>query len=435
MVSPHTVKILRLRCRGLTGPLHFKTVLKTASSRKTLAASALALTLALAGCHRNSFPSYPASYREFAYVTAGASDTVAVLDLVYLRQDRVLQVGHNPTGLAVNPVRNEVYAVNSGSDSVSVIDTTNNRVDVTIGVHHRPYFIEVAPDGKRAYVPNSGSNTVSVIDLDKRREVAVEATGEGPGIARVSPDNRTLVVSNRIAGSVSVYSITDSTKQPLRFREAFSGCPGATDIAIAANSLSEPTSGAKAFIACSGGHQVMDIWLAAAPNSWRGQQDATLQHDQMLAMLDVGKTPTHLALKPDAGEIFSTNFDSNSISEISTWTNDVTGTYIIGANPSRAIISRDDSSLWVTNFGADSASLYSINDGRLITSVRDGSHPDALTFCVCNGKDEHLLLIVDSGSGDVSVIRNQSNTPPSLFTMLPAGSHPNDIVVKAFNVK
>jgi len=122
-------------------------------------------------------------------------------------------------------------------------------------------------------------------------------------------------------------------------------------------------------------------------------------------------------------------------SPISTWTNDVTGTYIIGANPSRAIISRDDSSLWVTNFGADSTSLYSINDGRLITSVRDGSHPDALAFCICNGKDEHLLLVVDSGSGDVAVIRNQSNASPSLFTMLPAGSHPKDIVVKAFNAK
>ena len=409
-------------------------MLNPASFRKPLAASALALTLALAGCHRQSFPSYPAAYREFAYVTAGESNTVAVLDLVYLRQDRVLQVGHDPTGLAVNPVLNEVYAVNSGSESISVIDTTTNRVAATIGVHHGPYFIDVAPDGKRAYVPNSGSNTVSVIDLDKRREIAVAATGEGPGIARVSPDNHTLVVSNRIAGSVSIYSITDDVTQPLQFREAFSGCPGATDIAIAANSLSELSSGAKAFIACSGGHQVMDIWLAAAPTSWRGQQDATLQHDQMLAMLDVGKTPTHLALKPDGGEVFSTNFDSNSVSEISTWTNDVTGTYVIGANPSRAIFSRDDSSLWVTNFGADSASLYSVNDGRLITSVRDGSHPDALTFCVCNGKDEHLLLVVDSGSGDVAVIRNQGNAP-ALFTMLPAGSHPNDIVVKAFNAK
>ena len=71
----------------------------------------LLLPLALSGCGRNPFPSYPANYHEFAYVSNGASNTVTVLDLVYLRQDRVIQVGRNPTGLAVNPVRNEVYAV------------------------------------------------------------------------------------------------------------------------------------------------------------------------------------------------------------------------------------------------------------------------------------------------------------------------------------
>ena len=221
----------------------------------------LLLPLLLLGCGRDRFPNYPASYHEFAYVSNGASNTVTVLDLVYLRQDRVLQVGRQPSGLAVNPVRNEVYAVNTGSDSVSVIDATTNRVAATIGVQRTPYFIAIAPDGKRGYVANSASNTVSVIDLDKRRQVGIAATGEGPGMAKVSPDNRTLVVSNRVAGSLSVYSITDSKEHPLQLREAYSGCAGATDITVVA-SASEPTSGAKAFVACSATHKVMEIGRA-----------------------------------------------------------------------------------------------------------------------------------------------------------------------------
>jgi YVTN family beta-propeller protein len=307
---------------------------------------------------------------------------------------------------------------------VSVIDATKNSVVATIGVHQRPYFIAVAPDGRRAYVPNSGSNTVSVLDLDARRQIAAAATGEGPGVARVSPDNRTLVVTNRQAGSVSVYSINEPPRAPLTLRSAFPGCPGATDVVILPDS-------SKAFVACSGGHQVMAIWLAAAPNSWRGKQDASLQHDQFLALLDVGKTPTHLALKPDGGEVFSTNFDSDSISEISTWTNEVLGTYVIGSKPSRAIISQDDSTLWATNFGADSASLYSIDDGRMEAGIRTGSRPDALAFSA----DEHLLLVADAGSSDLAVIRTQSKNGPSLVTMLPTGSQPNDLVVKAFHTR
>jgi YVTN family beta-propeller protein len=270
-----------------------------------------------------------------------------------------------------------------------------------------------------------------VLDLDRRREIGLVATGEGPGMAKVSPDNRTLVVSNRIAGSLSVYTITDSREHPLEFREAFSGCAGATDVAVVANSSSELSSGAKAFVTCSAAHQVMVVWLAASPDSWRGKQDASLQHDQMLCLLDVGNTPTHLAVKPDGGEVFTTNFGSDSISEISTWTNEVLGTYPIGSKPASAIISEDNSSLWVTNFGADSAAMYSIDDSRVEASVHTGVHPDTVAFSA----DEHLMLVADAGSADVAVIRMQDKDGPTLFTMLPSGGHANDIVVKSFHAK
>ena len=363
-------------------------------------------------------------YREYAYVTDGSSGTVTVLDLVNVRQDRTLQVGRRPTGLAANPNRREIYAVNTGSDSVSVIDANENKVVHTIGVHHAPFFISVSPDGRRGYVANSGSNSVSVLDLEQRREIAVAGTGEGPGVAQVAPDDRSVVVSNRVAGSVSIFSTQlDDDRHPLRLRSVFSGCAGATAIAILSDS-------SKAFIACSGSHQVMAVWLAAAADSWRGKQDASLQQDHMLALLDVGKTPTHLALKPDGGEIFSTNFEANSVSEMSTWTNEVENTYPGVMQPSRAVVSRDNTTLWISNFGSDSISLYSIDDGRIVAGVRTGSHPDALAL----SEDEHLLLAVDSGSADVAVIRT-GNGNPTLFTLLPAGPQPNDIVTIAFHVR
>lgn len=400
-------------------------------SRVFIAVASFALLGACAGCHHVGFPEVPAGYHEYAYISNGASNTVSVLDLVYLRQDRTLQVGANPSGLAVNPLRNEVYAVStqsiSSSGSVSVIDAENNRVVATIPVHRLPYFISVDPTGHRAYVANSGSNTVSVLDLDRRREIAVAGTGEQPGLARISPDNRTLVVTNRGSNSVSVFSVTpyDSpTSAPaLQFRAAFSDCPGATDAVVLPDS-------SKAFIACSAGHQVMAISLAAAPGSWAARQNPSLMTDHLLTLLDVGLTPVHLALKPDGGEVFVSNFGSDSISEISTWTNEVESTYTIGNKPVSSVVSGDNSSLWVSNFGADSISLYSIDDGKLIASVHTGSAPDAVAFSA----DEHLLLAADARSGDVAVIRTQSKDgQPALFTMLPAGNSPNAIAIKAIN--
>jgi YVTN family beta-propeller protein len=329
---------------------------------------------------------------------------------------------------SVNPVRNEVYVVNSGSPtqsgSVTVIDSASNSVVATIPVHRLPYFISVEPSGHRAFVANSGSNTVSVLDLDRRREIAVAGTGEQPGLARISADGRSLVVTNRGSNSVSIFNVDpylpDATsKQPLHLRAAFPDCPGATDAAILPDS-------SKVFVACSAGHQVMAISLAAEPGSWPARQDPAALTDHLLDLLDVGLNPVHLSLKPDGGEVFASNFASDSISEISTYTNEVESTYPIGDRPVRSVVSADGSFLWVSNFGADSISLYSIDDGHLAAAVRTGSGPDAIALSV----DEHLLLAAAAHSGDVTVIRTESGKP-TLFTTLPAGRSPNAIVVKA----
>jgi len=395
------------------------------------------------GCRRGAFPDVPAGYREFAYVTNGNSNTVSVLDLVRLRSDRTLRVGENPTGIAANPKSNEVYAVNTRSGTVTVIDAATNTIAATIGVHRQPYSISIDAAGGRAYVANSGSNSISVLDLDRRREIAAIGAGEQPGLARVSPDMRSVVVSNLGSGSVSVYSAASyvspntgrrdtpeapqgdargTSGPPLTFRKAFPGCPGATDIAILPDS-------SKAFIACSGGHQVMVLALAADPDSWQARQDPAATTDHLLTMLDVGRTPVHIALKPDGGEVFVSNFGSDSISEIDTWNNQVLGTYMIGSKPVHGIVTSDNSSLWVADFGSDLVSIYSIDDGRLAGTVHTGSAPDALAFSA----DEHLLLAADSRSGDVAIIRTQGKQGAALSTILPAGSSPNAIAIKAIH--
>jgi YVTN family beta-propeller protein len=396
-------------------------------SRKPYAAPpllGLSLLALLAGCRRSSFPDVPAGYREFAYVANSGSNTVSVLDLVYLRQDRTLQVGNKPSSLAINPARNEVYVANAQSNSVTVIDAATNSVVSTIGVRNMPSSIAVEPTGHRAYVANTGSNSVSVIDLDRRRETAVVGAGEQPSIARISPDGRSLVVTNSASGSASIFAVDPIDTEhaagaPPRLRAVYSGCQGASDAVILPDS-------SKTFVACTAKGQVMAISLAAAPGSWASTQNSAALTDHLLTFLDVGSRPVHLALKPDGGEIFVSNLESDSISEISTWTNEVGGTYTIGEKPVHGLVSGDNSTLWVANFGADTVGIYSIDDGRLAGSVHTGSGPRALAFSA----DEHLLLAADTNSGDVAVIRTQGKGGPTLFTILPAGVRPNAIVVK-----
>jgi len=374
------------------------------------------LSFSLAGCRNQDFPDYPANYREFAYVANGGSNTVSVFDVVNVRVDREIQVGLDPTGVTANPKRNEVYVVNSGgangtTGSISVIDTEKNAVVATIPVHRRPYFMDVDASGDFGYVANSGSNSVSIIDLKARREIAVMGTGEGPGLARISPDGKSLVVTNRVGNSVS---ILDPVAR--RLRKVIEGCPGATDAVILPDSR-------KAFVACSAGRQIMAITLAQPADANRAASPDALE-----ALLEVGRSPVHLALKPDGGELFVSNFDSNSISEVVTTTDDVGGAYLMGSNPVRGIVNEDNSLLYESNFRSQEISVYAIDDGRRIgPSIHVGDGPDALAFSAGG----NLLLAVDARSGDVAVVRTSTR---SLFTLLPTGRQPNGIAVKAFRL-
>ena len=375
----------------------------------------------LTSCRPHDFPQYDANYREYAYVTNGGSGTVSVYDVVNVRVDREIPVGQVPTAVAVNPVRDEVYVVNggppSGIGSVAVINSENNSVAATVAVHKQPVAMTIESDGNLGYVVNSGSNSISVLDLKGRREVAQIGVGEGPAAARVSPDGKTLVVANRGGNSISV--IDTGTR---RVRAVFEGCPGASDVVILPDS-------SKTFAACSGGHQVMAIQLAhiARPDGRPGTAD------RMESLLDVGRGPVQLALKPDGGEVFVSNSISNSISEIYANTDDVAGAYLMGADPVRGIVSADNSLLYVGNLHSDYVTVYSIEDGKRTDAVHVGDGPSALAFSAAG----HLLFVVDARSGDVAVVRTavSAQSPHrQMFTMLPAGRGPNAIAVKAFKV-
>ena len=396
-----------------------------ATAGNALGLAAAFAAFALAGCRTHDFPQYPPNYREYAYVTNGGSDTVTVLDVVNVRIDRELQVGHNPVALAASPTRDEIYVVNAGpadgNGSISVIDAEHNAVVATIPLHRQPVSIAVDQAGARAFVANSGSNSVSVVDLKARRETAQIGAGEQPAAAGIAPDGKTLVVANRRGNSVTLIDPASG-----RVRSVFEGCPGAAGVVILPDS-------SKTFVPCSAGHQVAVIALA--------QPEAhPALPDRLEALMDVGRAPVDLALKPDGGEIFASNSLSDSVSEIYNTTDEVGDTYMIGADPVRGLVSRDNALLYVANQRSQEVTAYSIEDGRRLSSIHVGDGPAALAFSAAG----HLLFVVDSRSGDVAVVRTAVEQLPNsprnygerfAFTLLPAGRSPNAIVDKAFTLQ
>jgi DNA-binding beta-propeller fold protein YncE len=178
----------------------------------------------------------------------------------------------------------------------------------------------------------------------------------------------------------------------------------------------------KAFVACSDSKQV-------------GVVDLRTPAADLLAQLDVGQTPIHIAVKPDGGEVFVCNYDGSSISEIITGSNEVNNTFLIGDHPAQALVSSDNALLYVSNFGSDSVAVYSIDNGKRTGFVNTGTRPEALAI----SPNQLLLLVVNTGSGSLSVFslidrngRPLFPVPPSLQTMIPLGDDPRSIAVKAF---
>jgi len=367
--------------------------------------------LILCGCTHSDFPTYPANYREYVYVPNGGSGTVTVIDVVNVRLDRDLTVGQDPVVVAASPTRNEIYVVNAGAPggtgSISVIGAERNAVAATIPLHRQPVSISLGADGELAYVANSGSNTVSVIDLRARREIWQIPAGVDPVAAEIAPDGKALVVADRAGNAVTV--IDPRTR---RIRAVFDGCAGAGKPVILPDS-------SKAFVPCTEGHAVMVIALARAHPA---------EPDRLQTLMDVGRDPVNVALKPDGGEVFVSNSLSDSTSEVETNSNDVLGATLMGEDPVFGLVSRDNSLLYVANFRSHYVSEYSIDDGRRVASVSVGDGPSALAFSAYG----HLLFATDSRSGDVAVIKTSSF---SLFTLIPAGRDPDAIVDKAFKVR
>jgi DNA-binding beta-propeller fold protein YncE len=83
--------------------------------------------------------------------------------------------------------------------------------------------------------------------------------------------------------------------------------------------------------------------------------------------------------------------------------------------------------------GSNSITVYDIDIGKIVASLPVGSQPDGLALSA----SQNYLLVLDSQSGDVTVIqkRKPRKLEPGeygLLTMIPAGVQPNNIVVKSF---
>ena len=132
---------------------------------------------------------------------ANTIGTITVVDGATLATSTV-SAGKGTTGMAVNPVSNEIYMTNSTDNTVTFINGVT-LATTTLAVGASPADVEVNPDTYKIYVTNNGDNTLNTIDGITHGKTTL-GVGGGPASAVVNPVTNRIYVINGNDNTVSV---------------------------------------------------------------------------------------------------------------------------------------------------------------------------------------------------------------------------------------
>ena len=163
-----------------------------------------------------------------------------------------------------------------------------------------------------------------------------------------------------------------------------------------------------------------------------------LKRRVLLTNLAIGGAPDDLDLKPDGGELYITSSSAHGLIVVNTQTNEVSDFLLLGMSPTSAALSEDTQTLWVTDSAAEHVVRVAIQSRQIIPPgpIAVGQSPRT---CALSPGGE-MLLVVDTGSNDLAVIRTNTlpaasavlSPPQSPITLIAVGPRPRDLALKTF---
>lgn len=304
-----------------------------------------------------------------AYMTSPGGNSVVPIQIAQEAAEPAIAVGVYPFGVAAAPGGKHVYVSNFFSNDVSVIDSdpqssTFHEVIATIPVGENPAGIAANPNGKKLYVVNYGDSTFTIVDTDPNSATryfaqATSNTGKTSQSVAVTPDglrvligtNTGLLIFDAIEGGAQATSNTGKTSQ---------------SVAVT------PDGAYGVVLATDGSLFLIDI-RPGSPTENLAQ-----------ATSNTGKTSQSVAVSPDGAFVYVTNSDGT-----------VQAFQIVQLAGGGASAGPDGELAGVTLVP--------------VATIQVGENPTGLAF---DPSGSGLLLVVNSGSSNVSFISTEIEPPP-----------------------
>lgn len=168
-------------------------------------------------------------------------------------QIATVEVGKQPSGMAINAAATLALVANTADDTVSVLalDGMNVKLVDTVSVAAtgdkpsptRPAAVAITPDGKHALVTLPDANQVALLDIDGTKVTPAQVgdknylmtTGLRPLNVQVTPDGRLGLVSNMNGGQdgqIDTVAVIDLTQNPPRVIDQVATGDGPEGLAV-----------------------------------------------------------------------------------------------------------------------------------------------------------------------------------------------------------
>lgn len=315
----------------------------------------------------------------FAYVANNNNDalpngnTISVLNLTYNTLETTISDSsfNEPYTVTINAAGTKAYVTNSNSTTVTIIDIPTNTVAGTIDGFDGPSGFVITPDGTRAYVNNYGGpgvgsgngTTVRVVDLNTNTIIGSALTvGLAPAALAITPDGEYVYVVSYVngnlgTGTISIIKTSDNSVQ----LNAITGFSGPFAIAITPN-------GKYAYVTNFGSNNFSPVGTTISVVS--------TSSNTIVDTILLGIQPSGIAITPDGSFVYVSNYSTiyngagftdltasqGTINVIDTRNNTLSSSIIggLGLSPDAIVISPNGQFAYVTNYSSNTVSVIAL---------------------------------------------------------------------------
>ncbi|RWY53907.1 beta-propeller fold lactonase family protein [Mucilaginibacter gilvus] len=287
--------------------------------------------------------------------------------------------------ITVTPkIKGFAYISSALDNTISVVDPADRQIVKTTPVGQYPYGVVVSPDGTRVYVSNILDKSMSVISTITNDVIATFPVGDHPLGISISPDGSRIYVANEESNNVSVINASTNSVMatiPVGIYPTFT--------------LISP-DGSRLYV----GNQ----------NSQTISVFNTVNNALVTNIPTAGREPSQMAVSPDGALLYAVTLGTydNFVLVISTTTNSVVKSILVGKTPHGITITPDGSKLYVANTSDNNVSVINTSDNAVAATIAVGVSPTGISVTP-DGDFVYVANETPNAQGTVSVIGTAIN--------------------------